>query len=79
MIKRIGVLTGGGDSPAINAALRAIFVRAQHYGYTVVGIRNGWEGLVKGNAVELERKDVAGILTLGGTIIGSSRTNPFKI
>ena len=79
MIKRIGVLTGGGDSPAINAALRAIFVRAQHYGYTVVGIRNGWEGLVKGNAVELERKDVAGILTLGGTLIGTSRTNPFKI
>ena len=79
MIKRIGVLTGGGDSPAINAALRAIFVRAQHYGYTVVGIRNGWEGLVKGNAVELERKDVAGILTLGGTKIGTSRTNPFKI
>jgi ATP-dependent phosphofructokinase / diphosphate-dependent phosphofructokinase len=79
MIKRIGVLTGGGDSPAINAAIRAIFVRAQHYGYTVVGIRNGWEGLVKGNAAELERKDVAGILILGGTIIGSSRTNPFKI
>ncbi|MHB8277881.1 MAG: 6-phosphofructokinase [Candidatus Humimicrobiaceae bacterium] len=79
MIKRIGVLTGGGDSPAINAAIRAIFVRSQHYGYTVVGIRNGWEGLVKGNAVELERKDVAGILAIGGTIIGTSRTNPFKI
>ncbi|MBU4292854.1 MAG: 6-phosphofructokinase [Actinobacteria bacterium] len=79
MIKRIGVLTGGGDSPAINAALRAIFVRSQHYGYTVVGIRNGWEGLVKGNAAELERKDVAQILAIGGTIIGTSRTNPFKI
>ena len=79
MIKRIGVLTGGGDSPAINAAIRAIFIRAQHYGYTVVGIRNGWEGLVKGNAVDLERKDVTGILAIGGTIIGSSRTNPFKI
>ena len=79
MIKRIGVLTGGGDSPAINAVLRAIFVRSQHYGYTVVGIRNGWEGLVKGNAVELERKDVAGILARGGTLIGTSRTNPFKI
>jgi len=45
----------------------------------MVGIKNGWEGLVKGNAADLERKDVAGILTLGGTKIGSSRTNPFKI
>jgi len=79
MINRIGVLTGGGDSPAINAAIRAIFVKANNYGYKVIGIRNGWEGMVKGNAFEIQRIDVAGTLAIGGTIIGTSRTNPFKI
>jgi len=79
MINRIGVLTGGGDSPAINAAIRAIFFKANIYGYKVVGIRNGWEGMVKGNAFELSRNDVENILATGGTIIGTSRTNPFKI
>lgn len=79
MIKTIGVLTGGGDSPAINAAIRAIFIKANKYGYKVMGIRNGWEGLVKGNAGELQMSDVANILSIGGTVIGTSRTNPFKI
>ncbi|MBM3713942.1 MAG: 6-phosphofructokinase, partial [Actinobacteria bacterium] len=73
MINRIGVLTGGGDSPAINAAIRAIFVKANNYGYKVIGIRNGWEGMVKGNAFEIQRIDVAGTLAIGGTIIGTSR------
>ncbi|MBC7334093.1 MAG: 6-phosphofructokinase [Actinobacteria bacterium] len=79
MIKRIGVLTGGGDSPAINAAIRAILVRALSYGYEVFGIKNGWLGLVEGEGEVLKREAVSGILSEGGTILGTSRTNPFKI
>ena len=79
MIKKIGVLTGGGDSSAINAAIRAIYIRASQFGWKVVGIKNGWEGLVKGNVMELNRDTVTGIIAEGGTIIGTSRTNPFKI
>jgi phosphofructokinase-like protein len=79
MIKKIGVLTGGGDSSAINAAIRAIYIRASQFGWKVVGIKNGWEGLVKGNVMELDRDSVTGIIAEGGTIIGTSRTNPFKI
>src|SRR4030043_2395460 len=79
MIKKIGVLTGGGDSSAINAAIRAIYIRASLFGWKVVGIKNGWEGLVKGNVRELDRDSVSGIIAEGGTILGTSRTNPFKI
>ena len=79
MIKKIGVLTGGGDSPAINAAFRAIYVKASEYGYKVIGILDGWEGLIEGKTVEMDRELVSGILAEGGTIIGTSRTNPFKI
>ncbi len=79
MISKIGVLTGGGDSSAINAAIRAIYLKATQYGYKVIGIKNGWEGLVEGNVMELDRESVSGILAEGGTIIGTSRINPFKI
>lgn len=79
MIKRIGVLTGGGDSPAINAAIRAILVRSTTYEYEIFGIKNGWEGLIKGAGEDLKREAVSGILSEGGTILGTSRTNPFKI
>ncbi len=79
MIKKIGVLTGGGDSSAINAATKAIFAKAQQYGYRVLGIKDGWDGLIKGRAEELTRESVSGIHAEGGTILGTSRTNPFKI
>jgi len=79
MIKKIGVLTGGGDSPAINAAFKAIYAKASDYGYKVIGILDGWEGLIKGKFVEMDREMVSGILAEGGTIIGTSRTNPFKV
>jgi len=79
MIKKIGVLTGGGDSSAINSAIRAIYVRSSMYGYKVFGIKNGWDGLIKGNGMDLDRGSVSGILYEGGTILGTSRTNPFKI
>lgn len=78
-IKTIGILTGGGDSPATNAIIRAVYVRAKKYKYKVMGIKNGWDGLVNGNVSVLERELVSGILDRGGTILGSARVNPFKI
>jgi phosphofructokinase-like protein len=77
---RIGVLTGGGDAPGLNAAIRAIGTRAFAAGDTLVGIRNGWAGMLgDGDAISLERQSLTGILQLGGTMLGSSRVNPMKI
>jgi 6-phosphofructokinase 1 len=76
---RIGVLTGGGDCPGLNAAIRAIAYRAWMLGDEVAGFREGWAGLLgEGNEVLLTPDKVAGILHLGGTILGSSRTNPAR-
>ncbi|HZV50747.1 MAG TPA: ATP-dependent 6-phosphofructokinase [Candidatus Dormibacteraeota bacterium] len=75
---RIGVLTGGGDAPGLNAAIRAVVRRASQLGHQVSGIRNGWAGALSGDAVELTPADVRGILPQGGTILGTSRTNPLK-
>jgi ATP-dependent phosphofructokinase / diphosphate-dependent phosphofructokinase len=76
---RIGVLTGGGDVPGLNAAIRAVSRRSFEYGWEVVGIKNGWSGLLEQNADILTRASVSGILHVGGTILGSSRTNPSKM
>jgi 6-phosphofructokinase 1 len=74
---RIGVLTGGGDCPGLNAAIRAITYRAWMHGDEVHGIREGWRGLLgEGNSYVLTGEEISGILHLGGTILGSSRTNP---
>ena len=71
--KRIGVLTGGGDCPGLNGVIRAVTKTAQNeYGATVLGIEDGFEGLVEGRAHELSHREVSGILGLGGTILGSS-------
>jgi 6-phosphofructokinase 1 len=76
---RIGVLTGGGDAPGLNAAIRAVARRAFQLGHSVSGVKNGWAGcLGEGLISELEAVDVRGILPLGGTILGTSRTNPLK-
>jgi phosphofructokinase-like protein len=75
---RIGVLTGGGDVPGLNAAIRAVARRAFEYGWEVYGIYDGWKGLRDGIMKPLERADVSGILHRGGTILGSSRTNLAK-
>lgn len=75
---KIGLLTGGGDSPAINAAIRAVVRKANHLGYEVIGFRNGWKGVLENNIVTLKPSSVSGILPVGGTIIGTSRTNPLK-
>ena len=75
---RIGVLTGGGDCPGLNAAIRAIVRCASADGVAVMGIRNGFRGLVENDLVELTRTSVIGILPRGGTILGTSRYNPLK-
>jgi 6-phosphofructokinase 1 len=76
---RIGVLTGGGDAPGLNAAIRAVARRAFQLGHQVSGVQNGWAGcLDEGLIDELTPPSVRGILPLGGTILGTSRTNPLK-
>jgi ATP-dependent phosphofructokinase / diphosphate-dependent phosphofructokinase len=75
---KLGVLTGGGDCPGLNPAIRAVVQRAAQLGDEVVGILYGWAGLVKINTRPLTEQDVADLLTVGGTLIGSSRTNPDK-
>src|SRR5258708_39842322 len=75
---KIGVLTGGGDCPGLNAAIRAIVRRANADQVEVLGFRSGWQGLVENDFVELNRTSVTGILPRGGTILGTSRYNPVK-
>ncbi len=75
---KLGVLTGGGDCPGLNPAIRAVVVRANQLGDEVVGILYGWAGLMQIDTRPLTMQDVSDILTIGGTIIGSSRTNPAK-
>src|SRR6185312_2434555 len=77
---RIGVLTGGGDCPGLNAVIRAVVRKGiSTYGHEFVGFRDGWRGPLEGFTRELGVAQVRGILPRGGTILGSSRTNPFKI
>src|SRR5438132_3966667 len=76
---RIGILTGGGDAPGLNAAIRAVGRRAISHNDTLFGIRNGWSGLVgDGNVTEITRPMLSGILGIGGTVLGTSRENPLK-
>jgi len=75
-MKRIAMLTGGGDCPGLNAVIRAVTRRALLEKYEVIGYRNGWAGVIANNTCVLDRESVAGILHLGGTILGTSRTNP---
>jgi phosphofructokinase-like protein len=77
---RVGVLTGGGDCPGLNAVIRAVVRKgAKDYGYEFLGFRDGWKGPLEGITTELGIPQVRGILPRGGTILGSSRTNPMKI
>jgi len=77
---RIGVLTGGGDCPGLNGVIRAAVTKGvKEYGYDFVGFRDGWKGPLEGLTMELNLETVRDILPKGGTILGSSRTNPFKI
>lgn len=79
-VKRIGILTAGGDCPGLNAAIRGVGKTAiVEYGMEVIGFSSGYTGLIHKQYVQLKEKDLSGILTLGGTIIGTSREKPFKI
>ncbi len=75
---KIGILTGGGDCPGLNAVIRGAVFSAKKHGWEVVGIKNGWAGMMKMDAKPLTIEGVQHIITKGGTIIGTSRTNPFK-
>ena len=77
-VMRIGILTGGGDCPGLNAVIRAVVVAgSEFHGDTSIGIVDGWYGMVENRTVELNPERCRGILTQGGTILGTSRTNPF--
>lgn len=76
--KCIGVLTGGGDCPGLNAAIRGVVRRLLPQGYRVIGLLDGWAGLLENRTVELDYKSVSGILHVGGTILRTSRTNVLK-
>ncbi|MBD0317844.1 MAG: 6-phosphofructokinase [Thermoleophilia bacterium] len=78
MARRVGLLTGGGDCPGLNAVIRAVARRSLERGYEVAGVREGWRGLVEGRLEPLGPREISGLLPRGGTILGTSRTNPFK-
>ncbi len=75
---KIGVLTGGGDCPGLNPVIRAAVRKGLNEGYEIIGIKNGWKGLIENDVTTLNLGNVSGILPKGGTILGTSRTNPFK-
>jgi 6-phosphofructokinase 1 len=80
MTKHIGILTSGGDSPGLNAAIRGVGKAAQGtYGMDVIGFRDGFRGLVENRSVRLDGASLSGILTVGGTILGTSRDKPHKM
>jgi 6-phosphofructokinase 1 len=77
-MKRIAVLTSGGDAPGMNAAIRAVVRTGLHFGLEVFGIYRGYDGLIKGTIKKLKRKDVSNIIQSGGTILFSARSEEFK-
>lgn len=80
MAKQIGILTAGGDSPGLNAAIRGVGKAADgHYGMRVIGFRDGFRGLAENRSQQLDGKALSGILTIGGTILGTSRDKPHKM
>ena len=76
---RVGILSGGGDAPGTNAVIRAVVRKGlQHYSDEILGIKDGWRGLLEGEFMPLDQEAITAILTRGGSILGFSRTNPFK-
>ena len=77
---KVGILTGGGDAPGLNPVIRAVVRKGiEKYGYEMIALRRGWAGLLEMNTEPMDLRSVSGILHRGGTIIGTSRTNPAKI
>src|SRR4029077_7871001 len=79
MARTIGILTGGGDCPGLNAVIRAVVRSSDAAGWDAVAVLEGWRGLVDGRFEDLGVKEVSGTLPRGATIIGTSRTNPYKL
>lgn len=78
-VKTIGILTSGGDAPGLNAAIRALCISGKEkYGMKFVGVRNGYRGLIDGDCFKMDDMDFSGMISLGGTILGTSRVKPFK-
>jgi phosphofructokinase-like protein len=76
---RIGMLTGGGDCPGLNAVIRAVVRKGEEqYGHTIIGYRHGWRGVLNDETIDLSVQSVRGLLPRGGTILGTSRTNPYN-
>ncbi|MCK5393750.1 MAG: 6-phosphofructokinase, partial [Candidatus Omnitrophica bacterium] len=75
---KIGILTGGGDCPGLNPVIRGIVRKANNEGHEVIGLRHGWRGLMEKEILPLDLNSISGILHRGGTILGTSRTNPYK-
>jgi phosphofructokinase-like protein len=78
-MKRVAILTGGGDCPGLNAVIRAVARRSFDRGYEVIGVQDGWRGLIEGDMTALTAREISGLLPRGGTILGTSRTNPYKV
>jgi 6-phosphofructokinase 1 len=79
LVARIGILTGGGDCPGLNAVIRAVVRKGVNvYGHAIVGYKDGWRGVLENRTMHLNPDNTSGLLHRGGTILGSSRTNPFK-
>jgi len=76
---RIGILTGGGDCPGLNAVIRAVVRKSVTHGDEVVGFRDGWRGVLEADTVPMDLRAVRGILPRGGTVLGTSRTNPYAV
>src|SRR5262245_47971886 len=79
MARRVGILTGGGDCPGLNAVIRAAARRSLDRDYEVIGVLEGWRGLVEGWFIGLDHREITGILPRGGTILRTTRTNPYKV
>lgn len=77
-MKKIGVLTSGGDSPGMNACIRAVVRTAAYYNIQTIGFIRGYEGLIDNNYIELNRSSVSGIIQRGGTILKTARSDRFK-
>src|SRR5688500_5035523 len=77
---KVGVLTGGGDCPGLNAVIRAVVRKGERaHGDEVVGFLDGWRGVVEGRTMPLDVERMRGTLPRGGTVLGTSRTNPYKV
>ena len=74
---RVGLLTGGGDVPGLNAAIRAVVKHGEgQYGHSIIGFRNGWKGVVDGLSIPLTRSHIRNVLPVGGTLLGTARFHP---